>query len=247
MANIAPGANAASASKRTYDEIDAAILDAAIEVLFERGGIELTVADVAKRAGTTTGALYSHFQDREGLLTAAYRERLDRGRKAPSSLVKLAAAVFSPEPDHLEQSLAMQLEMLTVAGYKERMATIEAFVASQHSDELRRSMRVRAREIRETLAAYVQASQNAGITRSDLDAEAIAITWNANVLGHALLTSIAPELYTPSVVGKHLAVWDLTVHQFDIDYVQSPETVATLTEHTLEVVNEEWRKRHATM
>jgi AcrR family transcriptional regulator len=247
MANVAPGANSSGAPKRTYDEIHAAILDATVDVLLERGGIELTVAEVAKRAGTTTGALYSHFQDREGLLAAAYKERLDRGRNAPSSLVKLAAAVFTPATDRLERTLAMQLEMLTVSGYRACMATIEAFVAAQHSPDLRSTMRVRAGEIRETLAEYVRTSQDAGITRNDLDAEAIAMTWNGSVLGHALLSSISPELYETGAIYQHLRVWDLMVHQFSIDYVQSPETVETLVERTLEVISDEGRRRHLTM
>lgn len=244
MADIAPRSKPLRASKRNYDEIHAAIIDATIEVLLERGGIELTVADVAKRAGTTTGALYSHFQDREGLLAAAYKERLDRGRQAPSSLVRLAAVLFTPAPNRLERTVELQLEMLTVAGYAERLTTIEAFVASQHSPQLARALRVRAREVRETLTGYVRAGQDAGVTRSDLDAEAIAITWNASVLGHALLSSVSPELYETGTIYKQFAVWDLMVHQFSVDYVQSPETVERLATHVIGVLREEVRRRH---
>jgi len=48
-----------------------ALLDATLSLLAERGESGIRVTEVARRAGTTTGAIYSHFRDRAELLAAA--------------------------------------------------------------------------------------------------------------------------------------------------------------------------------
>jgi AcrR family transcriptional regulator len=40
----------------------------------ERGYVEVSVADIAKRAGVTTGAIYHQFESKEGLFRAVYDE-----------------------------------------------------------------------------------------------------------------------------------------------------------------------------
>ena len=54
----------------------AAILAATLEYLDEVGESGIRVAAVASRAGVTTGAIYGHFNSREGLLAAAQLEYL---------------------------------------------------------------------------------------------------------------------------------------------------------------------------
>jgi AcrR family transcriptional regulator len=48
----------------------ARLLDAAEEILGERGMDGLTVAEVAKRAGSSVGAFYARFRDKAGLMRA---------------------------------------------------------------------------------------------------------------------------------------------------------------------------------
>jgi len=53
-----------------------AILDAAIQVFSVRGVSRTTLANIAKEAGVTRGAIYWHFKDKEDLLAALWEQVL---------------------------------------------------------------------------------------------------------------------------------------------------------------------------
>lgn len=53
-----------------------AILDAAIQVFSVRGVSHTTLANIAKEAGVTRGAIYWHFKDKEDLLAALWEQVL---------------------------------------------------------------------------------------------------------------------------------------------------------------------------
>lgn len=53
-----------------------AILDAAIKVFSVRGVSRTTLANIAKKAGVTRGAIYWHFKNKEDLLSALWRQLL---------------------------------------------------------------------------------------------------------------------------------------------------------------------------
>src|SRR4051812_12616814 len=53
------------------DDTRARLLRAAAEVFAERGYAGAGVAEIARRAGLTTGAIYSQFADKSGLLLEA--------------------------------------------------------------------------------------------------------------------------------------------------------------------------------
>lgn len=50
------------------------LLDATIDLLIERGYARLTTADIAKRAGVSSGARVHHFRTKEDLVVAANKE-----------------------------------------------------------------------------------------------------------------------------------------------------------------------------
>ena len=54
------------------------LLEAAYELLVERGYHATTVQNVARRAGLTTGAIYAHFATKQELMAAAVLDRLFR-------------------------------------------------------------------------------------------------------------------------------------------------------------------------
>jgi TetR/AcrR family transcriptional regulator, transcriptional repressor of aconitase len=247
MADIAHRASSRNASKRSYDALQEDILKATVEVLEERGSINLTVAEVAKRARTTTGALYSHFQDREGLLRAAYLRRIPRPEEQVASVAQFGAAVFSTSEDRDERVLEMQVKLLSRQARIERLATIEALTAAQHSQILMASMRERAQEVRANITEHVRASQSAGLTRADLDPEAITAIWVGCILGSTLTISVSPELQDGPPVTHLLRAWDAMIHQFDVNYVQKPETIERLRQHLESVLNDAWKRKHLTM
>jgi AcrR family transcriptional regulator len=60
--------------ERQREAVSAAILDAAEELLSDKGGTT-SMADIAKRAGIAVGTLYNYFPDRDGLVRAVLTKR----------------------------------------------------------------------------------------------------------------------------------------------------------------------------
>jgi AcrR family transcriptional regulator len=66
-----------------------AILDAAEEIIAERGLQKASMSEIAARGGVAVGTVYNHFTDRDALLRALFRVR--RGLISPE-IERLAAA-----------------------------------------------------------------------------------------------------------------------------------------------------------
>lgn len=74
-----------------------AILDAAEAVAVERGLESASCAAIAERAGVAVGTLYNYFPDREGLLTALFKERrAELGPRIAAAAEAAAALAFEP-------------------------------------------------------------------------------------------------------------------------------------------------------
>ena len=68
------------------------LLDAAAEVVAEKGFAGASLGDIAERAGLTTGAVYSNFRSKEALLLELVTTQLDAGtRDVPSSVAEIMA------------------------------------------------------------------------------------------------------------------------------------------------------------
>lgn len=52
----------------------AAILEATLELVGEKGVTAVTMSDICGRSGASVGSVYHHFKDREGVLYALYRD-----------------------------------------------------------------------------------------------------------------------------------------------------------------------------
>ncbi|WP_439599219.1 TetR/AcrR family transcriptional regulator [Falsiroseomonas sp.] len=88
------------AGRKPSAVLDAAILAAALEALAEVGFEALSIADVARRAGTTPPAIYRRFANKPKLLLAALADDLSRMR--------------APETDHgsLRADLCAWVELI---------------------------------------------------------------------------------------------------------------------------------------
>jgi AcrR family transcriptional regulator len=85
--------------ERRRQETDACLLDATLDLIAENGVDNLTMADVAERAGVSVRTLYRHFPDRPDLLAAALA-RHDRSvpfesPTHPDQIGALYGAVFA--------------------------------------------------------------------------------------------------------------------------------------------------------
>ncbi len=113
---------------RSQDTLDR-ILDAAEALIAEKGFRDATVAEIARRAGSSVGSFYTRFHDKDGLLYALYDRYYEQAT---------ATADASLDPARWEGAgVAEILRAVTpflVQVYRERAGLIRAFVQRNHSD-----------------------------------------------------------------------------------------------------------------
>ncbi|WP_338863170.1 TetR/AcrR family transcriptional regulator [Myxococcus stipitatus] len=105
------------------------LLDATIETLVELGHARLTTVEVAKRAGVSQGALFTHFDTKEELLAAAVEHLFPR-------LIQDYLAGVGARPSGKDR-IATAVDMLWAAFQRpELQAAIELYVAARTDQEL---------------------------------------------------------------------------------------------------------------
>jgi AcrR family transcriptional regulator len=123
-----------------------AILEACIAAIASRGVRGLRVNTVAADAGVSTGLLYYHFTDRDGLLSAAFDHINDRARAyrsvgdlpedSPRTLLERHVLdEFQDEPAVVEMSAAWH-ELRSSAIYEDRLRPALARAANDFATEL---------------------------------------------------------------------------------------------------------------
>lgn len=120
-----------------------ALLKAAAEAFAERGLNGAKLDDIARRAGVTKGAVYSHFEDREDLLVKASREAIrslqlfESASEAPNLLTffnDTAKALMAPESRDVRM---LNVEVHLSATRSENMAELLDDWHSEVIDTLR--------------------------------------------------------------------------------------------------------------
>ncbi len=126
-------------SQETLDRI----LDAAERLVAEKGFEDTTVADVVARAGSSVGAFYARFRDKDGLLYALYERYLAQA----TATADLALDPARWEGEDVATILRAVLRFL-VSIFREQAGLIRAFVLRNHVD-------AEFRERQERLSHYV--------------------------------------------------------------------------------------------
>lgn len=112
-------------SQETLDRI----LDAAEALVTQKGFEDTPVAEIAQRAGSSVGAFYARFQDKDALLHALYERYYEQA-------IATADAALEParwEDARIAEILDAVVRFLT-AIYREQCGLIRAFVIRTHSD-----------------------------------------------------------------------------------------------------------------
>jgi AcrR family transcriptional regulator len=128
----------------------AALLDAALETLVERGYAATTTIEVARRAGVSRGAQLHHFPSKAELLTAAVEHLLDR-RIAD---YRKAFANSTPGGDYLDAAIDLLWPMFQGPTF---VAWVELWVAARTDAALRTAvLEMEARFIAESDAIFAE-------------------------------------------------------------------------------------------
>jgi AcrR family transcriptional regulator len=163
------------------------ILQAALEVIVERGYAETRIADVAERAGTSPALVIYYFKTRDQLLTeaigysedswyAAGTKRLESIPTASGQLTELIAMTALPPPAEPDTDPAPGSEWLL---------WLDLWALSPRSPGVADVRRKFDERWRQTIKAIVLAGQDAG-EFTQIDADEFAITLSALLDGMAI-------------------------------------------------------------
>lgn len=140
-------------ARRNYERIVATARD-----VFSEHGVEAPLDDIVKRAQVGAGTLYRHFPNRDVLIEAVYREEIE-------GLAERARALA----EDLSPDQALREWMRTQIRFQNERADLASALKST-IDEDSETFHYCKTLLREAVAAIVDAAQNAGIVRFDLQA-----------------------------------------------------------------------------
>jgi AcrR family transcriptional regulator len=107
------------------------LLDAAAEAFLECGYERCTVADIARRADVTVGAIYSNFQGKSDILLEVMRRRLQQQTDIVRSAVKST-------PDINQAFIALSRGRSEQETAQTRVLMLEIFAASRKDPAVRK-------------------------------------------------------------------------------------------------------------
>ena len=131
-------------SKKTL----ARILDAAENLLVERGFDGVSVAEIAEISGTSVGTIYARFRDKDGLLNVLHQRFCE---EAGATMTQWLHPDKWAGADTVEVLRA--LVHMAIRTYRERAGLFRAFLLQAATDP---GFTARAREMEEALAASLQ-------------------------------------------------------------------------------------------
>jgi AcrR family transcriptional regulator len=140
-------------ARRNYEKL----LTAAAQAFAEHGADDVSLEEIAKRAGVGIGTLYRHFPNRQALLEAVYRDQVQALRARAEELV----ATKPPA-----EALATWLRDLVDFGRTKRMLTSAMLTTVKQDSEVMTSSR---QMMRRAAADILSAAQQAGVVRADAD------------------------------------------------------------------------------
>lgn len=123
-----------------------ALIDATISAIGERGSLDVTMSEIAGRAGVSSALAHHYFGAKEDLLQATMRHLLaELGRDLRTALAAAPDARARVSAIIRVNFSETQFQPETIAAW------LTFYVAAQHSPELRRLLRIYARRLHSNL------------------------------------------------------------------------------------------------
>lgn len=174
-----------------------ALLQAAVEVFTEQGYEAATVAEIAERAGVTTGALYSHFHGKLDLLLQSLGLR---------SMEGLAEGSLSGSTWARRRSVAaVTAHQMATAPAPQTTLLLDVIVAARRDPKLATTLRrLLGVKIREFVAA-TERSIEAGVISPELGTDDLARFMTMVAFGNMVLAVMGERLPPEHVFVKVMA------------------------------------------
>jgi TetR/AcrR family transcriptional repressor of uid operon len=163
------------------------LLEAAGEVFVECGYEGCAMVDIARRAGVTTGAIYSHFRDKSEMLLEVMRRRL----KQQTDIVK---AYVKSTPDINEAYLALARDRLEPGMRETRALLTEILAISRRDPTVREVVSELLGATVRFMTSQIKAAQEAGLIDGDIRAPALAFMYLTTAAGEAWTEAAGLEL-----------------------------------------------------
>ncbi len=168
---------ASSAARRNVPGKEG-LLRTAIDCFARYGFAGTSIDRIARTAGVTKGALYYHFRDKEELLFAAVKERV---QAFESSVV--AQVDPTEDPADALREVARLCARHARANSQRQFIVTMIVEAIDTNDELSQEFQALLRRFRSFLKYLIRTGQEAGTFRSDRDAQAGADLMVGSILG----------------------------------------------------------------
>jgi len=160
-----------------------AILDAAVAALEDKGESTIRVSQIAAKARVALGLIYYHFNDREGLVSAAQIERLRRARSDDMTLMDAAVRLYD-NPEHFTTMIARILSSaISTDRAAERLDRVAILGASKGRPALTADLARSQQAITDRFTSIIEVAKGRGIIADDVDARSFAIFVQAFGLG----------------------------------------------------------------
>lgn len=183
--------------ERTRD----ALLEAAIHVFARRGYEAARLAEVARQAGLTTGAVYSNFDGKHDLFLAAFEREIARHVSEVT-----AAVAAAPTPAARIAAAASQWAGFLESSPDRFPLFIEYWAQAVRDPDLRPEFAARFAALRETTARLIATDAEEAGAVLPIPAEQIAVAVNALTNGFALEHLADPEAVPPELYGALLSL-----------------------------------------
>ena len=181
-----------SVDDEDHDKIHIALVDSAAEVFSEMGYEAAAVADIARRAQLTTGAIYNRFSGKAGLMNEVILAKLARDAQIVGSDLVRAIASSSPLSQPALKELMSRLnDDSTVNNRGLRLAARDA---ARHEPEVAAVVGPLQDATLSSMAEFVRNAQGEGLIRSDIDPEVAVWFWSVNPVGAGLVGAAFPEI-----------------------------------------------------
>jgi AcrR family transcriptional regulator len=165
----------------TPEETRERLLDAAARVFELKGYEGATVAQIAREAGVSSGAIYAHYANKAELLVDALRAHSER----------VTASVLPPGTSADVPTLLSALgARLGTRAHEDAGLLVEALLSSRRDAELAQVLATALGERERGMAALIAAGQDAGELVGDMSADAAARFALMLSLGSMLVRSL---------------------------------------------------------
>jgi AcrR family transcriptional regulator len=142
------------------------IIEAAMDVMAEKGCEALAIDDVAKKIGVTKGAVYWYFPSREKLIAEVFH-------KIQTDIQKVSFEAYYNRP--LEETLALIFDRFTLNDSRQQAIFFEMLALSNRNPDIRHATREYFHGITATIEEAIRMEKRKEFLQTQTDAHALAL------------------------------------------------------------------------